>query len=145
MTAIVYQTNKTTGITYVYESVSYWDKEKQQSRATRTCIGKLDPETGKVIPTRKQKPKTTGGEGKKKPGPAAITESARYFYGATYLLDQISEMLGIAADLKHCFPDRHLKIRSIAYYLVLEDNNPLLRFPKWAALHKHPYGENISS
>ena len=145
MPAIVYQTNKVTGITYAYESVSYWDKEKQQSRAKRKCIGKLDPETGEIIPTRKQKRKTDGGEGKKKPGPAAITESARFFYGATYLLDQIGEQLGITADLKHCFPDRHLKIRSIAYYLILEDNNPLLRFPKWSALHKHPYGENISS
>ncbi len=43
MTAIVYQVNKKTGITYVYESVSYWDKEKKQSRARRKLIGKLDP------------------------------------------------------------------------------------------------------
>ncbi|MGF7184241.1 hypothetical protein GGQ84_000324, partial [Desulfitispora alkaliphila] len=33
MSAIIRQTDKRTGITYVYESVSYWDKEKQQSRA----------------------------------------------------------------------------------------------------------------
>jgi len=57
MAATVRQTNKTTGITYVYESVSYWDKAKQQSRARRVCIGKVDPETGNVIPTRKTKPK----------------------------------------------------------------------------------------
>ena len=62
MPAIVYQTNKVTGITYAYESVSYWDKEKQQSRAKRKCIGKLDPETGEIIPTRKQKRKTDGGD-----------------------------------------------------------------------------------
>ncbi|TGE34767.1 hypothetical protein E4K67_28980 [Desulfosporosinus fructosivorans] len=40
MAAIVFQTNKETGITYAYESVSYWDKEKQQSRAMRKLIGK---------------------------------------------------------------------------------------------------------
>jgi len=34
---------------------------------------------------------------------------------------------------------------SIAYYLILEDNNPLSRFPKWAALHKHPFGRDIPS
>lgn len=28
MAAIVYQTDKRTGITYAYRSVSYWDKEK---------------------------------------------------------------------------------------------------------------------
>jgi hypothetical protein len=39
MAATVYQTNKKTGITYAYESISHWDKEKQQSRARRKCIG----------------------------------------------------------------------------------------------------------
>lgn len=40
-----------TGITYVYESESYWDKEKQQPRARRKLIGKIDEETGEIIPT----------------------------------------------------------------------------------------------
>ena len=51
--ATIYQTNKKTGITYVIESESYWDKEKQQPRSHRTIIGKIDPETGEVIPTKK--------------------------------------------------------------------------------------------
>ncbi|WP_217994024.1 hypothetical protein [Lentibacillus sp. CBA3610] len=29
--AIVYQTDKRSGITYAYESISYWDKDKRQS------------------------------------------------------------------------------------------------------------------
>ena len=48
---IIKQLDKRTGITYVYESKAYWDKEKQQSRAKRTLIGKIDPETGEMIPT----------------------------------------------------------------------------------------------
>jgi len=48
---IIKQYDKRTGITYVYESKAYWDKEKQMSRAKRTLIGKLDPETGEVVPT----------------------------------------------------------------------------------------------
>lgn len=48
-------------------------------------------------------------------------------------------------DLKNCFPDTYNGILSVAYYLILEDKNPLSRFPKWAATHKHPHGENISS
>ena len=50
MPAIVYQINKKTGVTYVYESISFWDKEKQQSRSKRRCIGRIDPETQEVIP-----------------------------------------------------------------------------------------------
>lgn len=49
--AIINQFDKRTGITYVYESKSYYDKEKKCSRAKRTLIGKLDPKTGELIPT----------------------------------------------------------------------------------------------
>lgn len=49
--AIIKQYDKRSGITYVYDSKSYYDKEKKCSRAKRTLIGKLDPETGEIIPT----------------------------------------------------------------------------------------------
>ncbi len=49
-------TNKKSGITYVYESESYWDKEKEQPRNKRKLIGKIDPETGKIIPTGNHAP-----------------------------------------------------------------------------------------
>ncbi|EMS79520.1 transposase IS4 family [Desulfotignum phosphitoxidans DSM 13687] len=55
MAAIVYQTNKKTGITYAYESISHWDKKKKQSRAKRKCIGRVDPETQQIVPTRRKK------------------------------------------------------------------------------------------
>ena len=48
--AIVKSKNKKTGITYVYESESYWDPEKKQPRNHRKLIGKLD-EDGNVVPT----------------------------------------------------------------------------------------------
>ena len=48
---IIYQTDKRTGITYAYENKAYWDKEKQQSRSKRTLIGRLDPQSGEIIPT----------------------------------------------------------------------------------------------
>ena len=143
MPAVVYQTNKKTGVTYAYESISYWDKDKRQSRAKRKCIGQLDPETQKIIPNRK-KPKPIVGE-KAKRGPVAITRTARNFYGATYLFDRIGQDTGVMEDLKTCFPERYRQILSIAYYLILEDRNPLSRFPRWAAIHRHPYGACISS
>jgi hypothetical protein len=49
--AIIYQHDKRSGITYAYESRSYWDKEKKMSRATRTLIGRVDKETGEILPT----------------------------------------------------------------------------------------------
>lgn len=147
MAAIVYQTSKQTGITYAYESQSYWDKEKRQSRARRKCIGKVDPKTKEIIPTRKREDggELAGRDKVRKRGPVPIEHVSRSFYGATYLFDAIGESLGITADLKKCFPDTYKQILSTAYYLIMEDKNPLSRFPKWAATHKHPYGKSIPS
>lgn len=140
--AIVHVKNKKNGVTYVYESNNYWDKEKKQSRSTRVCIGKLDPNTGEIIPSKRLKTETVTSA---KPGPAAITEAKHSYYGATYLLDEIGEKLGITDDLKKCFPDTYKKILSIAYFLILEENNPLYRFSKWSATHRHPYAKDIPS
>ncbi len=49
--AIIHQYDKRSGITYAYESISQWDKEKKMSRAKRTLIGRVDPNTGEIIPT----------------------------------------------------------------------------------------------
>lgn len=57
--SIVKHTDKRTGVTYVYESESYWDKEKKQPRSKRTLVGKLDETTGEVIPTGKSGRKKT--------------------------------------------------------------------------------------
>ena len=49
--AIIKQHDKRSGITYAYESHSYWDPEKKMTRAKRTLIGRVDPETGEIVPT----------------------------------------------------------------------------------------------
>ena len=49
--AIIKQFDKRSGITYVYDSKSYYDKEKKCSRAKRTLIGRIDPESGEIVPT----------------------------------------------------------------------------------------------
>ena len=56
--AIIKQYHKDTDTTYVYESESYWDPELKQARSKRRCIGKIDPDTGEIVPT--------GRRGKKK-------------------------------------------------------------------------------
>ena len=146
--AIINQFDKRSGITYVYESISYWDKDKQQPRAKRKLIGKRDPNTGEIIPTdgrgRKRK-ENRDVDQPVKPGPVPIDTTSRRFYGATYLLDEIGDILGLTEDLKHCFPSTYKQIQSIAYYLILENDSPLFRFEKWSTIHRHPYGKNIPS
>ena len=143
--AIVHQKDSRSGITYAYESISHWDKEKKQSRAKRTLIGRVDEKTGEIIPTRGTNKDSTPDAKVVKRGPLPSTELSRCFYGATYLLDAIGENVDIVTDLKACFPDAYKQILSIAYYLILESDSPMSRFSKWSALHHHPYGKDIPS
>lgn len=143
---IVYLTNKQTGITYAYDNEPYWDKEKKQSRAKRKLLGKVDPQTGEIVPTRSYTKRNRSEQDRTaKPGPLPIKEYRRSFYGATYLFDQIGQATGITADIKSCFPDSYRKILSIAYFLILEENNSLSRFSHWQKLHMHPYHKDIPS
>ena len=143
--AIVLQHDKRAGITYAYDSKAYWDPQKKQARSQRTLIGRLDAQTGKIVPTDGRMRKAAQDSKAVKQGPIPASKKARTFYGATYLLDAIGEQVGITEDLKRCFPETYKQILSIAYYLVLESDSALYRFEKWGALHKHPYGKDISS
>ncbi len=64
---IIYQTDKRSGITYAYENQSFWDKELKRSRSKRTLIGRVDKETGEIVPTdgrcKKLSPSYQGAEG----------------------------------------------------------------------------------
>lgn len=146
--AIVTQTDKRSGITYAYDTEYYWDKDKKQSRSKRICVGKVDPVTGEIIPTRGRSKKGESKAGKLSPnktGPKPFSESKHLFYGATYLLESFADEIGLTHDLKQCFPDTYQKLLSIAFFPILEDNNPLYRFEKWHLTHKHPYGQDIAS
>ncbi len=63
--AIIKQYDKRSGITYAYDSRSYWDPEKKMTRAKRKLIGRVDPETGDIVPTdgRNRKGKKTVKDG----------------------------------------------------------------------------------
>ena len=71
---IIYQHDKRSGITYAYESQAVWDKEKKMSRAKRILIGRLDTETGEIVPT----------DGRCRPGKANKEDSAEPAYKALY-------------------------------------------------------------
>ena len=48
-------------------------------------------------------------------------------------------------DLLRCFGSIGDEILSMAYYLVLEEGQPMYRFRKWGITHRHPFGEDIPS
>lgn len=58
------------GVVYAYESISEWDPEKKQSRSKRKCLGRVDPDTGEIIPTSGKR----GRPAKKKEDTAAGSE-----------------------------------------------------------------------
>jgi hypothetical protein len=50
MSCIVYQTNKNTGTKYAYWSESYRDPKTGTPKSRRTYLGRVDPETGEIVP-----------------------------------------------------------------------------------------------
>jgi transposase len=126
----VRQTNKKTGITYVYEAVSYWDKKLKQPRNKQVCIGKIDPQTGSFIPSKRL------GDQQAAARDPQVTASAK-IVGPSVILDTISERLGLPKILKACFPSEYLEILTMAYYLVAE-GGALCHCETWSKNHASP-------
>lgn len=49
--AIVKYTNPKSGVTYAYESTGRWNPETRRNEPIRTYLGRVDSETGNIIPT----------------------------------------------------------------------------------------------
>ena len=63
MSFTVYRVDKRTGAKYAYRQENVWDSERGQSRAKRTYLGRVDPETGEIIPKRGSLGAADGGNG----------------------------------------------------------------------------------
>ena len=63
--AIVKYKNQS-GIEYAYESTSSWDPVRKQSRPKRKYLGRVDPETGEIIPTAGKRGRPRKNQGEKK-------------------------------------------------------------------------------
>lgn len=131
---------------YVYIDKAFWNSQKQQAEHKREYIGKYDGAT--FIPNKtfyRLKNEYQQTLTASKTGPVPVDTCLRQFYGATYLLDRISEKTGIASDLGKCFGSLAAQLLSIAYYLVIEEGLPMYRFHKWGITHRYPYGKDIPS
>ena len=115
--SIVRAHNRERNITYVYESESYWDKEKKQPRARRRLIGKVDPETGEVVPTgRRGRPRRDAGAGGERDGAAmaAGAADARDPEIASRLEEAEREVCRLRAELEESESERRRLARTLA-------------------------------
>ena len=101
------------GVTYVYRSEGYWDKEKKQARHRRILLGKKDPKTGEIIPSKSQLP------------PRGCRD-----YGNYHFLLTIAQQTGLLGVLKEVFPDIWGEILTCAFYEVSE-RKPLYLCEPW--------------
>ena len=115
------------GVTYVYEVTAYWDKKKQQARQKRVCIGKRDPKTNKIIPSKMRRP----------------ARDCRDF-GNYYFLKMITEKIGLAEILKKIFPDIWAEILTCMFYEISE-RKPLYLCGPWSESTETPNKTILSS
>ena len=123
----VRQLNKKTGVTYVYEAVSVWDKELKQPRNKQVCIGKIDPVTDEFVPSKRLSPTQTVVHD------LAVTASAQVV-GPTLVLDAISERIGLRSIMKSVFPESYQEFMAMAYYLASQ-GGALSLCSAWAKSH----------
>ena len=97
--AIVHVYNRARGVTYVYDSHSYWDKDLKQPRSTRKLIGKLDPVTGEIVPTGKRGRTKQEQDPEKKSG-HSVTDNKTSVDQTVYLLkEKDAEILSLKKQL----------------------------------------------
>ncbi len=125
------------GTTYVYENVSYWDKEDKKTKHRRKCVGKIDPDTKEVIPTGK---KTNA----KPDGALQKTEHCQILTtGPSLLLDKAAAQTRLSMVLRAVFPEDYQGILACAYYLASE-GKALCHAEQWSSRSKHPYGGKLA-
>lgn len=138
MASITHHRNKKTGAVYVYSVESYWDKEKKAPRNRQTCLGRLDPETGEIIPSKRKRKvveRATAAPG--------VTVSSRVA-GPSLILDSLTQSCGIGKLLRRCFPEDSGLILSLVYYIV-HKGDALSRAESWSVSCLHPFGDVIAS
>ncbi len=122
--------HKKTGVTYVYEAVSYWDKDKQRPANKQVCVGKLDKDTGEFIPSKRLDSKQAALRDPQ------VTASAEII-GPTLILDKITENLELEKILKKCAPDTFSHLLTMAYFLVSK-GGALSHCESWCKGHANP-------
>ena len=127
---------KINGKVYLYEVVSYWDKDKKQPRQKRKYLG----------PEKQARNKKTSRKYDLEHICAQLTHKN---YGNVYLLNHILETIGLKNLLKKIFPEDYRNIISIAFHSI-STGEPFYLFPHWLCEQYFPeskilYSKDISS
>ena len=105
---------KVSGKTYVYYVTATYRNKKGQPTCDRSSIGRLDEETGKLIPNRNYYEIYL-----KKPVPPV---NGIFEYGVYDVFDKICGKLGLKRLLKRYFPENYTEILTAAQYMLSEGN-----------------------
>jgi transposase len=130
--------DKKTGAVYRYRVESYWDKEKKAPRNKQVYVGRVDPQTGEIIPPRR---KLKGS--RKVESSSEITAIAKVV-GPYLLLEKIADKYSVGKLLKRCFGEDAVFIQSLVYFIV-QKGVALSRAESWSAASLHPFEEIIDN
>ena len=133
----VHHLNKKTGVTYVYEAVSVWNKELKQARNKQVCIGKIDPVTGEFVPSKRLDATQAALRD------PTVTATAQVI-GPSFVLDAMTDRIGLRSILKSAFPDSHQELLAMAFYLCSQ-GGALSHCSSWAKSHVPLLAESLSS
>lgn len=129
---------KKNGAVYVYAVESYWDKEKKAPRNKQVCLGREDPETGEIIPSKRRKKEIAAQAATT--GVSVVSKVA----GPNLILEKLTCSLGLGKLLAECFPEDYALMLSLVYYIA-HKGGALSRSGPWSSSCLHPFGDVMSS
>lgn len=138
MKKLSYRYNKKNDTTYVYSiEKCYWDKKKKSPRNKQVCLGKLNPETGKIIPSKRRC------KIKRAIATPGVTATSRVA-GPYLLLEKITHQYCLDKLLKKCFSNNWKFMLSLVYFIV-HKGIALSRSESWSRSCLHPFDKPIIS
>jgi len=138
MPSIVFQ-HHTNGTDYAYMSTSYWDKEKKASRTKMICIGKKDPQTGKLLYNKRWKELQQNKNQKELTVTESPQISSTVSIGPSLLLEHITKQLGLQRSLLKGFDlETTKKLIAFVWYLASSPSQRAYMAEGWMESHQCP-------
>ena len=126
---------KISGKTYVYYVTATYRNEKGQPTCDRSSIGRLDEETGKLIPNRNYYEIYL-----KKPMPATKAVKA---HGVSDVFEKVSKKLGVTKSVVRYFPENSREMLTAAQYM-LSEGNVMYYIDDYTETHKTAENGNLN-
>lgn len=122
---------------YVQYTVRAYRNEKGKPTSERVSIGKLDPESGMLIPNKNYYELF---DKEQRPSSLTFVRSC----GSYAAFSGVSKALGLTALLKKHFPEQAEAIMTVAHYMLTQ-NNVMYYLPDWLEEHVSFGGQELTS